>query len=323
MSQAEDMDAIDRFMRTTFIDPRNSEAFSIKESWIRWWDSSIRDSWFNKSMSGESYDIARTRRNQFMIANAKPQEREDVRRVITTGQETEDMEGKTKPPIDGQTGRVGTQVKKPTVAATPSTQPTSGQPVAPKQVGSAPVPLGRVLSLGMTDSGKGDIKAWQVFLGIVPATGNFGEATKSKTMDWQRRWNAGHPNDILTVDGKVGNMTWQRAFPPSAPTAPTSDDFAPSPPNPRAADVFAPTPKPSSSKPAPKPSSPKPAPKPAVADAKPTVKEKTKRAAAVVKQAGILDVGTWPLWAKVTGILTIVGAAVAAAMGKKPLRIGT
>lgn len=310
MSQAENMDAINQYMRTTPL--KTPEAFSIKDSFIRWWDNL---GWYDKSVNDGAYDEASTRRNQLNIANQPTEAKKtEVRDVLSRGQ----TDGR---PIDVETGRVGTQVTKPTVAATPSTQPKSGQPsvtpVAPQ--GSAPVPLNRVLSQGVTDGGKGDVKAWQTFLGIVPPTGNFASITTEKTKAWQK-------SKGLVADGKVGPATWAMAFPPNKATAPAPDAFAPTPVQPKPADVFAPSPKPAAaSKPKAQASSTKPAPKPETVKekAKATTKkvaDTTKKAAAAVNQAGIFSIGTWPLWAKVAGILTIVGAAGAAAMGQKPKR---
>jgi peptidoglycan hydrolase-like protein with peptidoglycan-binding domain len=315
MSQSEDMDAINKYMRTKPIEPGNAEAFQIKDSFIRWWDNL---GWYDKSFSAGTYDEARTRRNQFNIANAKPgPDREHVRNVIATGIETEEMQGKPRPKVDAATGRVGTQVKKPTVQATPSTQPKPGSPSTLTAQGSAPVPFTRILRQGTTDGGKGDVKTWQTFLGIIPPTGNFGPLTVDKTKAFQRKVG-------LNPDGAVGELTWNKAFPPKATVSPTGNEFAPEPIQPKAEELFAATPKPAT-----KPAA-KPAPKPAaqssaVATTKTEkAKEKAKETVAAVKQAGVFDVGGWPLWAKVGGIMAVVAAAVASATGKiKPIRIGT
>jgi hypothetical protein len=309
MSQSEDMEAVNVYMRTTpLVTP---EAFQIKDSFIRWYDGL---SWWDKSMNSDTWDNARTRRNQLNIANQPTQAKKDeIREVLARAVDQ-------SPNFDKQTGRVGSQVKTPTVAPTPSTMPKPGQPTAPIAQGSAPVALTRVLSQGVTDGGRGDVKAWQTFLGIIPPTGNFATTTVEKTKAFQR-------SKGLTADGKVGQITWTAAFPAGAKPATSGDAFAPSPPPPKPADVFAPTPapKPNASKPSGGSSAPKPT----------TVKEKTKAVAAqtkdtakkavvAVKQAGVFDVGTWPLWAKVTGILTIVGGAIAAATGHAtPRKFGT
>lgn len=305
MSQSDDMEAINLYMRTTPL--TTPEAFQIKDSFIRWWDSL---GFYSKSIDGAAYDEASTRRNQLNIANQPTEAKKaEIRDILARGQ----TDGRA---IDVETGRVGSQIKKPTVAPTPSTQPKSGQPNVPSiaAAGSAPVALNRVLSQGVTDGGKGDVKAWQTFLGIVPPTGNFASITTEKTKAFQK-------SKGLAADGKVGPATWAAAFPPTAKPAPAGDAFAPNPPAPTPENLFTPTPKPAAkqaSKPA-QPAQPaKPASKPVEKAKEVATKAKTgiKKAGAAVQQAGILSVGTWPLWAKVAGILTIVGAAVAAA--KKP-----
>lgn len=313
MSQSEDMEAVNLYMRTTPL--TQPEAFQIKDAFIRWYDGL---SWWDKSMNSDTWDEARTRRNQLNIANQPTQAKKDeIRDVLARAVDQ-------APNFDKQTGRVGSQVSKPTVAPTPSTMPKPGQPTVASAQGSAPVALTRVLSQGVTDGGKGDVKAWQTFLGIVPPTGNFATTTVEKTKAFQK-------SKGLTADGKVGQLTWAAAFPAGAKPAVSADAFAPNPsvvPH----DAFAPSPAPV---PVPKPQASKPAAKQTSTTTKPaTVKEKAgaavvatkdtaKKAVVAVKQAGVFDVGTWPLWAKVAGILTIVGGAVAAATGHAtPRRFG-
>lgn len=314
---ADDLDAINRFMRTTPIKPlpngkTNAEAFQIKDAFIRWYDNL---GYLDKNATGQTvYDEARTRRNQFNIANAvTPQAKADVRDVIMTGVSTEEMKGKEKPIVDGATGRVGTQVKKPTVAPTPSAMPNANTP----KTGVTR----QTLVIGTRGP---DVDVWQKFVGISPTTGYYGEATAGKTRNWQTAWNNSHPGDKISVDGKVGPQTWMRAFPETQPTPSKIDQaFAPSPtplnPNPSKPKPQAAKPSSGSSKPA------SPAPKTPVqpssggsktAQAATKAKTATKKAAAKIAQAGMFDVGSWPLWAKVGAAITIVGGIIAAATGQ-------
>lgn len=300
MSQSEDMDAVNIYMRTLPL--KTQEAFSIKDAFIRWYD---KLSWYDKSMSNDVWAEAQTRRNQLNIANQPTEaKKEEIRDVL-------DRAADRPKEFDRQTGRVGSQVTKPTVAPTPSTMPKPGQPTAPvAPIGSASVPLTRVLVQGVTDGGKGDVKAWQTFLGIVPPTGNYGPTTVAKTIAYQK-------SKGLVADGKVGRATWEVAFPPGKATAPSPDAFAPTPPKPD----FAPSPKPATPKPKTttpiEPKKPETVKEKAKAGAK-KIADTTKKAGTAINQAGVFSIGTWPLWAKVAGILTIVGAAAAAATGQKP-----
>lgn len=319
MSYSDDLDAINRYFRETPIKPfpnggTNVEAFQIKDAFVRWYDAL---GWSDKTFTGQDvYDNARTRRNQFNLALAQtPAAKAVVRDQLATGIETEEMQGKPRPTVDVATGRVGAQVKKPTVAPTPSAMPNANTPV-PTTLAENPPPADLPLVVGK----RGDsVTKWQQFVGISPTTGYYGEATAGKTRNWQTSWNTKNPGDKLTVDGKVGKETWKRAFGGVTP-APSNEAFAPAPA------PFSPTPAPAPIGPGgiPKPSASKPnTSKPA---AKPSAAAKAKETATAVKvkTAGMLDVGAWPLWAKIGAGVTVVGGIAAALMGqhKNPPQYG-
>jgi peptidoglycan hydrolase-like protein with peptidoglycan-binding domain len=300
-SQIEDVEAIDRYMRTTFIDPSNSEAFQIKDAYMRWYDKAA---WGTRENSAAFYDEQRTRRNQFNIALQRTEaDKQKIRDVIARGIETEEMQGKKRPPVDPQTGRVGTQVKKPTVAPTPSTMPKGNQPLGPVEV----VP-GKIYPTIRRGSKLPEVKVWQSVIGVT-ADGNFGPATEAATKKWQ----ASHG---LVADGIVGPKSWAAAGTAPAPDfiPGPSPTFAPS--TPAAKVTFAPKEKPAPEF-KPEPKAPTPVEK-KVKETATAVKAQVTKAA--VTTAGALDVGTWPMWAKVLGGLTVAGGILATALGKGPKR---
>jgi hypothetical protein len=289
---AEDLDAINRYMRQTPL--KTPEAFRIKDDFIKWYDGL---SFYAKNVANSgTYDIARTRRNQLSLANSTtPEEKAGVVRVITTGITTEEMQGKPRPPVDGATGRVGSQVSKPTVAPTPSTMPTQGQPTA-NSIASAQVKNYPTIRQGSTDTAT--VKVWQAIIGVT-ADGKFGPGTHQATKNWQQQRG-------LTADGVVGPKTWAVAFPQvkkaeaaAAPFDPAKNKSLglPDVPKPK-------TPSTGAKKPAPsvnvKPAETKTA----------AVKKKAK--AATVAAAGMFDVSKWGIkeWAlALIGSSAIGGAA--------------
>lgn len=86
-SQSEDMEAINRFMRSSTAN--NIKAAGIKNSWPNWYDNL---GWYSKNFDSSTYNTARAKRNAFSIANARNQsESEAVQNVINTGMTTEQM----------------------------------------------------------------------------------------------------------------------------------------------------------------------------------------------------------------------------------------
>lgn len=194
-TQSEDMDAINQYMRTKKI--INNAAFPIKDDFIRWWDNL---GFYDKNFSQDIYDEARTRRNKFDLANVKNEaDRAEIQRVITTGQTTEQMQGKKRPPVLS-TGEVGASTKKKT-SSTGGTLTTSNR------------------SMIKQGSKGDDVVAWQQILGV-KADGNFGPGTYQATIAWQKAHG-------LKADGIVGPDTWRIAEPPKP--ASTDSAFAPSP----------------------------------------------------------------------------------------------
>jgi peptidoglycan hydrolase-like protein with peptidoglycan-binding domain len=201
-SQIEDMEALNRYMRTTVI-VNWPAAGPYKESFIRWWDNL---SWHSKNLDSAAYDQARTAVNKFNLANVKTEaERANVTRVITTGITTEEMQGKKRPPILS-TGEVGTAIKQRSTTGMASGVPgsTSSGPTA------ASMPTIRKGSSGDA------VIRWQQIIGAV-ADGKFGPNTETATKAWQS-------SQGLTADGVVGPKTWEKALPIIQPSTPS--DFA-------------------------------------------------------------------------------------------------
>lgn len=184
MSQAEDMTAIDEFMKRSA--PVTPEATALRQSWLVWYPSL---SWYQKSFDAGTRDEASTRRNKFNLANAKTQaEKDNVVRVITTGMDTNQMQGKARKQTL-PTGEVGTQIKKPTTAGVlTGTHPTI------KQGSTGPAVI-----------------EWQKFLGTT-ADGKFGPNTTTLTKAFQTKKG-------LKADGVVGPASWTAALGAPPPEA--------------------------------------------------------------------------------------------------------
>lgn len=305
MSQIEDVEAIDHYMRSTPL--KTPEAFQIKDAYIKWFDAA---GFWDKNYSSDFYDEIRTRRNQLNIANATTETaKAQVRNVIETGVTTEEMQGKKKPAVDSQTGRVGSQIHKPSAPATPSTMPDANQVQGPVLVD----PNKTYATIRQGSSGP-DVKLWQTVIGVNP-DGKFGPGTAAATKKWQS-------DHHLTPDGVVGKMSWAAAgtapAPVFAPSAP-QPIFAPSPTS-TPAPTFAPATKPvshASSKPvtvAQKPATQVPPKKKDVPQVVAKTKAQVKHAA--IKTAGMLDVSGWPVWGKVVAGATLAASIGLAVMGK-------
>lgn len=172
MSQIDDVNAIYDYMKGQV--PKTTEAGNIRTQFISWADQA---GWWDKNMSDDWYNEARSRRNAFNIANATtPAQKAQVQNVLATGLTSEQMQGKARPTINIKTGAVG------------GYKPVTG--------------LTRNLKLGVSGD---DVKAWQSFLGLTPPTGYFDKPTDSKTREYQTLHG-------LKVDGIVGPKTWSDAF---------------------------------------------------------------------------------------------------------------
>lgn len=176
--QVDDVNAIYTYMKAQV--PKTTEAANIRTQFINWADQA---SFWDKTMDSDWYDEARSRRNQFNLANATtPAQKAQVQNVLATGITTEQMQGKSRPTINVKTGMVGSQNKSPTVPGM--------------------IQLKRLLKLGVSGD---DVKAWQSFLGLTPPTGYFDKPTDAKTREYQTLHG-------LKVDGIVGPKTWADAF---------------------------------------------------------------------------------------------------------------
>lgn len=89
MSQSEDLDAINRYISNS--QPATSKAVELRDDWIRWFNDL---SWYSKSLSQDTYDEARNRRNEFSIANAtNSAEKAKAKEVAKKGFTTEQAQG--------------------------------------------------------------------------------------------------------------------------------------------------------------------------------------------------------------------------------------
>ncbi len=92
MSQAEDMDALNRFFASQH--PQTEDAAELRDEWILWHDGL---SWWSRNMDSSIWDQARNRRNKYNLANATTREEyEGVKQVMKTGLTTEEIAGGTK-----------------------------------------------------------------------------------------------------------------------------------------------------------------------------------------------------------------------------------
>lgn len=197
MSYIEDNEAINDYMRRT--GANTDKARDIQNQFFAFWQ---KGSWWDKNMSSDWFDEARTRRNQFNLANATNiVEKQNVEKVLATGLTREQMRGGSRPKVDVKTGAVGSQIKAPTT-----------QTAIPK--------LSRNLKKGVQGN---DVKAWQSFLGLTPATGYFDSITDVKTRAYQTEKG-------LKADGIVGPKTWTAAFENfEEPSKAVTKDFSISP----------------------------------------------------------------------------------------------
>lgn len=294
MSQIDDVESIHSYLLAT--PSKAPAAETIKTQALKFYESA---GFWDKNLSTDWFDQFRTKRNQFNLANAvTAADKAAVTKTLESGLTTEQMKGQSRPKVDTKTGAVGSAAK-----ALPLS--SEGQPV-----------LTRVLKKNMNGE---DVKAWQTFLGLTPATGYFDTLTDSKTKAFQS-------SKHLTVDGAVGKLSWNAAFPivPHSDLAPsnanTATIFAPN----VAAPAFSPAPKAgksvaSNSPFAPTPGAPKTAPNPAAGPASPVIGTppvSPLTAAASMVTAGF-DPSKWSTGAKVIGGLAAVALAGGAVMTHK------
>ena len=93
------MAAINQMIANT--EPVNARARQLKDEWITWWDDL---SWLDKNVTGDAYDKARNKRNEFLKANAATAaQKAAVQQVLKGGGTTEEVEaGPNKPGEAGQ-----------------------------------------------------------------------------------------------------------------------------------------------------------------------------------------------------------------------------
>jgi len=289
--QVDDAEAIYTYMKNAT--PNTDAASTMRAQFLTWYQNS---SWYNKNFDTKWYDELRSRRNAFNLANAvTPQQKAQVEKILTTGRTAEEMQGKPRPKIDVKTGMVGKSIASPPVLIAPG--------------------LKRNLKKGLQGD---DVKQWQTFLGLTPATGYFDALTDTRTREYQKK-------NALVVDGVVGKNTWSAAFPiQQAPFAPSPAASSAATANVIKVPAKTSAPKPQASKPV--ASSP---PKSTAAQPQSTGGGSTGAPAASVPaplpvtagiKAGLLgSIAKWPVWAKALGIVGTVGAAAGAVVLTKEL----
>lgn len=283
--QVDDAEAVYVYMKNAV--PKTDAASTMKAQFLTWYQNS---SWYNKNFDTKWYDELRSRRNAFNLANAvTPAQKAQVQQVLAKGMTAEEMQGKPRPKIDTKTGMVGKSISSPPVLIAPG--------------------LKRNLKKGVQGD---DVKQWQTFLGLTPATGYFDALTDTRTREYQKK-------NSLVVDGIVGKTTWSAAFPvKAAPFVPPPSEIAstvkPS--------VLSSTPKPTAAQPV--ASSPS---KPVATTAKPasggsggtTAPSTTAPVTAGIKSNLLGSVSKWPIWAKALGVIGTVGAGVGAVVLTKEM----
>ena len=195
-------------------------------------------------------------------------------------------------------------------------KPSAASPIV-KAVAAPAAPSGTMPTL-RKGSKVPQVKIWQGIIGVTQ-DGNFGPATEAATKTWQR-------DHGLTADGVVGPKTWaaaQTAVPiaPLLSSTPQRVTFAPTA---APAPTFAPTPKPTtpSAPPAKKTAArpttaaaafkPSAGPTPDFAPPPPLISQTFAPDPKAVAAAGMTGKSEeWLNWAKLAGILTVVGGSIA------------
>lgn len=89
----DNLNAVNAYFHTTPI--KTDQARSLASDWSRWWDSTGNPENYSVQIPQAVWDEARNRRLAFDVANSITKaEREQVINVATTGQSSEQMEGK-------------------------------------------------------------------------------------------------------------------------------------------------------------------------------------------------------------------------------------
>jgi peptidoglycan hydrolase-like protein with peptidoglycan-binding domain len=293
--QVDDAEAIYVYMKNAT--PKTDSASTMRAQFLTWYQNS---SWYNKNFDTKWYDELRSRRNAFNLANAvTPQQKAQVEQILTKGLTAEEMQGKARPKIDVKTGMVGKSISNPPVMIAPG--------------------LKRNLKKGLQGE---DVKQWQTFLGLTPATGYFDALTDTRTREYQKK-------NALVVDGIVGKNTWSAAFPiQKAPFAPPPTVTSSPPALTSTAKVpprtSSSTPKPQAAKPVasspPKSSGTKAQPSSGGSGGAPAASVPAPLPVTAGLKSNLLgSIAKWPVWAKALGIVGTIGLATGGVVVAKKL----
>jgi peptidoglycan hydrolase-like protein with peptidoglycan-binding domain len=181
--QADDMAAInDYFNRQP---GKTQAAKDAKASWAAWWKGL---SFISKSFTGSTLEEATKRRISFDAANG------EVARQNDGGLTPEEQKYFANMPSVDVTG------------LTPEAAKAKVADANKKVTVSPPASLLAVTYGTIRQGSKGDaVKKWQTILGIKPIDGNFGPATTTATIAWQKA-------HAIKADGNVGPATWTAAL---------------------------------------------------------------------------------------------------------------
>ena len=204
LDHSSDLDAINTYIMSTPAASPGADA--IQKAWAPWYNANS-----GTFVSDDTWNEARSRRNAFQLANAvTPEQQAGIKNVLATSVTPEELQGKPRPIIDVNTGKV---------TPVPAAGKTSlGVPVGTPGASNHP-------TLRQGASGP-DVTLWQSIVGVTEP--NFGPATLTATKNWQ----SAHG---LTADGIVGPKTWSAATGKPVLTttpAPAIATFAPAPKSP-------------------------------------------------------------------------------------------
>jgi len=92
LTDNQDMAAINQMIASTT--PLNDEASALKDDWTTWYDSL---GWYNKNVDTATYDLARNKRNAFVIANTPDAATQAiVQKSVASAFTEEEAEGGTR-----------------------------------------------------------------------------------------------------------------------------------------------------------------------------------------------------------------------------------
>jgi peptidoglycan hydrolase-like protein with peptidoglycan-binding domain len=193
MSQIEDMEVINRYVSGTVVPTGKAEAYNLQRSWNSWYSGL---GWFDKNLSANILETARTKRKAFNVALGTP----ELPGGITNAQL---QSGELKNPAKSVNVTNMTPAQREAAVWNKPAPAQSGSSLAnamswPK-TGNPPI-----LILGVKNPPW--VKEWQRIIGM-PQTGiydtNMVQATKA--------WQSSHGMTGQAIDGKVGPKTWGMA----------------------------------------------------------------------------------------------------------------